>query len=58
MRTLSDSFFSTYQKVDGRKVTMGNEDSYPIVSVKDVRIIIFDCRLEYLSLWLNMHIGK
>ena len=40
--TSNSSFFSTYQKVDGRKVTMGNEASCPIVGVSNVRIIMFD----------------
>ena len=40
--TSNSSFLSTYQKVDGRKVTMGTEASYPIVSIGDVRIIMFD----------------
>ena len=39
----SDScFFSTYQKVDGRKVTMVNETSFFIVGIGYVRIIMFD----------------
>ena len=40
--TFNSSFFSTYQKVDGRKVTMGNEASCPIVGVGDFKFIMFD----------------
>ena len=36
------SFFSTYEKVDGRKVTMGNEASSLTVGIGDVTIIMFD----------------
>ena len=40
--TSNSSFFSNYQKVDGRKVTMGNKASCPVVGIGDVRIIMFD----------------
>ena len=40
--TFNSRFFSTYQKVDGRKVTMGNEASCPIVGIGDVKIVMFD----------------
>jgi Pol polyprotein len=40
--TFNSDFFSTYQKVVGRKVTMGNEASCPIVGVGDVKFIMFD----------------
>ena len=33
--TFNSGFFSTYQKVDGRIVTMGNKASCPIVCVGD-----------------------
>ena len=40
--TFNSNFFSTCQKVDGRKVSMGNEASCPIVGAGDVKFIMFD----------------
>ncbi|XP_057518372.1 uncharacterized protein LOC130799287 [Amaranthus tricolor] len=40
--TFNFSFFSTNQKVDGRKVTMDNEASCPILGVGDVKFIMFN----------------
>ena len=40
--TFNSNFFSTYQKVDEGKVTMGNEASCPIVGIGDVKIVMFD----------------
>ena len=40
--TFNSNFFSTYQKVDGSKVTIGNEASCPIVGVGDVKFVMFD----------------
>ena len=40
--TFNSSFFSTYQKVDGRKVTMSNEASCLIVGIGDVKFIMFN----------------
>ena len=45
----NSSFFLTYQKVHGRKVTMGNEASFSIVGVGVVRIIMFDGVVRTLS---------
>ena len=47
--TFNSSFFSTYQKVDGRKVTIGNKASCPIVVVGDFRIIMFDSVVRILT---------
>ena len=40
--TFNSSFFSTYLKVDGKKVTMGHEATRSIVVVGDVKCIMFD----------------
>ena len=40
--TFNSNFFSTYQKVDGRKVTMGNEACCPMVGIGDVKFVMFD----------------
>ena len=40
--TSISNLFKTYQKVDGREVTMGNEVSCLIVDIGYVRIIMFD----------------
>ena len=59
--TFNCNFFTTYQKVDGRKATIGNEASCPIVGVGDVKFILFDGVLRTLTevlhvLVMNRHL--
>ena len=47
--TFNSCFFSTYQKLDGRKFTMGNKASCLIVGVGDVKFIMFDDVVRILT---------
>ena len=54
--TSNFSFFSTYQKVDGRKVTIGKYASCPIVDVRKIELLcLMGCENIYRSPSCSKH---